>query len=336
MKKLLETTSTDRLFHSENRFHSKYKMADCGNTSINQSINRYMTIKQSINQSIEITTNKFRTKNQGQNFEDKPCRTLLLEGEDLNTVACCTEFTGGVLGIASILKFDKGKARRIAGHPDVPQRPVTAKGVLQLASIPVIAEIADVNFAVQGTGTSVTTSTSTAGHSCGKKRRTTHVKRTEKIFCPVDWSTLTVVLVSIGRNKYWTNNTQSIEKREKQHNTGSIDDSQEGEKIANENEKFGIYTTSEKNYARGPVATLLHFVGAFQTIQPIAKACSWKWLDAEIMAAPFQPNQPIRPFPMGVHAFHRPIWNGLWETLKYLADFQVFGTYLFVVFCFRF
>lgn len=66
-----------------------------------------------------------------------------------NVLLPSVQLSHSVRGIPRVLKLHKGKARRIPGHPDAPQRPIITKGSFQLRFIPIIPEIPYIHLTVQ-------------------------------------------------------------------------------------------------------------------------------------------------------------------------------------------
>lgn len=55
-----------------------------------------------------------------------------------------------VLGVPGILELYEGEAGRIPGHPNTPQMPVVAEGVLQVLFAGVVAQVAHIHLTVAG------------------------------------------------------------------------------------------------------------------------------------------------------------------------------------------
>lgn len=54
----------------------------------------------------------------------------------------------GILRVARVLELDEGEARRIAGHPNVPQRTVIREGILDFLLASVVSQLPDVNLGI--------------------------------------------------------------------------------------------------------------------------------------------------------------------------------------------
>lgn len=54
----------------------------------------------------------------------------------------------GILRVARVLELDEGETRRIAGHPNVPQRTVIREGILDFLLASVVSQLPDVNLGI--------------------------------------------------------------------------------------------------------------------------------------------------------------------------------------------
>lgn len=54
----------------------------------------------------------------------------------------------GILRVARVLELDEGEARRVAGHPNVPQRTVIREGILDFLLASVVSQLPDVNLGI--------------------------------------------------------------------------------------------------------------------------------------------------------------------------------------------